>query len=452
MKTRGRKLLKACFIVGIVGLSVAVSPRAHAKDSASGQFDFQRIWSMVIKSDPALRAAQEELQAATISADRSARHWYPRIYATGKAFSTNDPATSFMFALEQRQIGAADFVPSSLNQPGSSFFQQGSLGVDLPLFEGGSRVAQAQAAEKGALAKRWEAKAQSILEYARLVENYAGLLALIEERKQLFELRSSIQGVMERYSIGSKSNPVGYSGLLGLKNLINRVEGLLAQNEASAQAKRAQIHSVAQDLPSSWQPKPNRAGDFLSGAFPNPSSTDAVPASVHAMRLVAESMDSAKSGERARFLPRIGAFAQGDLYNGSRSSATSYTAGAYLQWDLFSATNFGAIRQATHQSAAAEARADQLAAKVKSDSMATEAGLVAAEKTLKLLDESADLLFEQTKVARQLFQNGSINALQLVEVLNRRADLLGNRRDAELALAQSKAALFQLTSSEGVSQ
>ena len=89
---------------------------------------------------------------------------------------------------------------------------------------------------------------------------------------------------------------------------------------------------------------------------------------------------------------------------------------------------------------------------MKSDAEAAKEGLSATEKTLKLLDESTALLQEQTQVARQLFRNGSINALQLVEVLNRRADLVVNRREAELALAQTKATLFQLTASEGVSQ
>jgi hypothetical protein len=66
------------------------------------------------------------------------------------------------------------------------------------------------------------------------------------------------------------------------------------------------------------------------------------------------------------------------------------------------------------------------------------------------LDESADLLEEQTQTARGLFRSGSINALQLVEVLNRRADLLVNRAQAELQLAQMKAALF-MTSARSVS-
>lgn len=416
----------------------------------SSQFDFKQIWSMVEKSDPLIRASFEEKEAAQVSSTRAARHWFPRIFATGKVFSTNDPAMNFVLTLEQRQIGSADFIPTTLNQPGNHFFEQGSIGIDFPLFEGGMKLAHAQALEKISLSKIWEAKSATISEYARVVEDYAGLLALVEERKQLDSLRNNVQGILDRYTIGSKGNPVGYSGLLGLKNLINRIEGLLAQNQAAAQAKKSNIQSVAKNLPAVWQPKSGRTKEFLKEVLPLKmgSSNSTIPASIQAARLGAESLVHAKDVEHAKFLPRLGAFAQGDLYNGSRSTATSYSAGAYLQWDLFSASNFGAIGEAEHRAAAADAMADAHASKIQAWHETSVEGLVASEKTLMLLDESAELLSEQTQVAKQLFRNGSINALQLVEVLNRRADLLVNRRDAELMFAKAKTAVFSSSASD----
>jgi outer membrane protein TolC len=436
----------------LAGLALFAGSPAEAGEGAPPVLDFARVWSMVAGNDPALKASAEDREAARIGAERAARHWYPRIFASGRAFVTNDPATSFMFTLEQRQIAAADFAPGALNQPGNSFFGLGSLGVDMPLFEGGMKVAQARAAEKGAAAKEWEAKAQSSAEYARVARDYAGLLALVEERRQLQELQGSVQGILEHYSIGSKANPVGYSGLLGLKNLNNRLEGLLAQNEAADRSKRSSIEvAAARSLPEQWRPTADRASDFLARVFPGPAPAS-VPAPVQAARLGAESLSSAKDGERARFLPKVGVFAEGDLYDGSRAAASSYSAGAYLQWDLLSAPNLGAVGEAEHRAAAAEARADALAARMAGDHDAAVAGTAAAEKTLKLLDESAALLSEQTRTARELFRSGAINALQLVEVLNRRADLLASRRDAELMLAQAKAAVFLTSAGEGVSR
>lgn len=444
----------------IAGLSFVSAASVPALESQlSSEIEFAQIWGLVKKNAPGLRAAYDESEAAQINKDRVARHWYPRIYATAKIFSTNDPAISFMNTLEQRQIGAVDFAPSSLNQPGSSLFKQGTLGLDLPLYEGGIRQAQTQAAEKLAEAKSWENKAQVISMYARVAHDYASLLVLIEEHKQLAMLRESVSGILNHYSIGSKSNPVGYSGLLGLKNLRNRIDGLLIENVARADSKKNDIRSVAVDVPGAWQPKVSRAKDFLARAFPVVSVSEvsrqkrnldlSLPV-VRAALSGAESLDHAKDGEKARFLPRVGVFAQGDLYSGSRASANSYMSGAYLQWDLFTASNFGAMRQSELQAAAARARAEELQSKMISDQASAEGGASAAEKNLMLLDESAKFLEEQTQTASSLFKNGSINVLQLVEVLSRRSELLMNRAEAELNFSQMKAALFVTTTREGV--
>jgi outer membrane protein TolC len=417
-----------------------------AESSAKEDMDFRKIWSLVETTSPSLQAVRQEAQALEIAQARAASHWLPRVFAGGRAFATNDPGASFQYSLQQRQIGMADFVPASLNEPGSAAFEQLTLGLDLPLYEGGMRSAQAQAAKKGAEAKNWEAKAIWLKEYARAGENYAALLVLGEQNQQLKTLKDHVSGVLENYTIGSKSNPVGYSGLLGLKNLRNRVEGLLAENEAKISAKTNDLRAMASEIPMNWQPKPEQTRPFLARTFTQPQTENA-PAAVLAARSGAEALEFAKDGEKARFLPRLGAFAQGDLYHGSRATATSYTSGVYLQWELFSAPNIGAVNQAGLQAAAAQARTVELQRKMQADHATALAAASATEKNLSLLDESAALLEEQTRTARNLFRNGSINALQLVEVLNRRADLLVHRADAQLSFAQLKAALF-LTSAQ----
>lgn len=437
-------------------LSLVPASLWAAEGQGSNEYDFAQVWALVRKSAPSLRGGRLELEAANIAKSRAGRHWYPRVYLTGRAFSSNDPGAVFLYNLGQRQIGSLDFAPSSLNQPGNHIFEQGTLGLDFPIYQGGLPTAQAKASEKLAEAKSWESRATELSEYVRVASNYATLLVLLEERKQLLKLRENVVGIIDRYNIGTKSNPVGYSGLLGLKTLRNRVDGLLAENEAKKSARRIEIASLASELPESWQPKATRTKDFLAKAFQGTHDTESgppggvAPAGVLAARAGAESLELAKNGERARLLPRVGLFAQGDLVAGARATGTSYTTGAYLQWDLFSAPSYGAASQMEHQAAAAQARADDLQIKSGSDHAASVAGLIASEKNLALLDESAGLLAEQTETARSLFRNGSINALQLVEVLSRRADLLVSRSEVELNLARLRSALFLTSSHEGV--
>ena len=389
------------------------------------------------------------------------RHWYPRVFAEGRAFSTNDPALTFMSLLGQRQIGVSDFAPAALNQPGSSLFERGTLGLDLPLFEGGSKVAQASASSKMAEAKTFELQAEEITEYAELANAYSSILSLQRQHSELERLRESVEDTLAHYKIGAKSNPVGYSGLLGLKNLRNRLEGLKAENSAKTAALRAQIRITASgganggaaDLPENWMPKPEDSQEFIAEHLDRKVKAPqgaGKSASVRAMHLNAESLEEAKGAEKARFLPKVGLFGTGDLYGGSRSAATSYTAGAYMQWDLLSASNFGAIAQAEHNAAAALARADAMNEHARIDEATASQSANALEMNLSLMNESAGLLEEQTTTARGLFRNGSINALQLVEVLARRADLLVSRTEAELSLAQARATLLVSSSAEGV--
>jgi outer membrane protein TolC len=427
---------------------------AFATDNAP-VLTFEKIWERAEQNDPSLSVARHEASAAAIGRDRAARIWYPRVFATGRAFSTDDPATNFMYSLGQRQVTAADFAPTSLNHPGSHFFEQGTLGLDLPIYEGGGRAAQAAMAEKQAEAREKASAAQELREFAKAAEAYAALLSLREQRVQLNLLKSGLNSLIDGYRIGAKSNPVGYSGLLGLKNLRNRVEGMLSENEAKAEVRRSELRSLAGELPAAWEPRAEHARDFLENIFPEmpvidgQQYADNLPA-LRAARLEAEAMSAAREGEKARFLPRVGLFLQGDLYNGSRAGATSYGGGAYLQWDLFSAPNLGAVAQAEQSAAASEARAELVRRELANGRDAARAGIKAAKTNLSLLDESARLLEEQTQTARDLFRNGSINALQLVEVLNRRADFLTSRAEAELALGQMKSIFYTASAQERV--
>lgn len=348
---------------------------------------------------------------------------------------------TFMALLGQREIGAADFAPAVLNEPGSSLFQKGTLGLDFPLYEGGMRTSMASSAAKGAEAKAWAQTAEQVNEYTALAKDYAGLLILEEGRAKLGALREQVAGVIAGYEIGSRANPVGYSGLLGLRSLRNRVDGLLAANEARRAEMQARIEALAGPLPEGWRPVTEPSRPFLERVLRAPrAATEPAPA-LRAAQSAAAAAAESKGAERARFFPKIGVFAQGDAYGGSRAIAASYTAGGYLNWELFSAPNFGAAAQASASAAAARERARALRRQLESQNQAARAAVRSLETSLALLDESAGLLEEQTAAARSLFQNGSISALQLVEVLARRADWLVDHTEAELSLAAARAAL-----------
>lgn len=401
---------------------------------------FGEIWNLVKQHSPALHAAEYELKAAKVGEDRAGNHWFPRIFVDARAFETNDPALSFMSVLEERQISVSDFVPSSLNQPQDSFFERETLGLDFPLFEGGAKVAMADSSSKAREGKEQEKNAVFTGQYAQLAGSYASLLVLSDEQENLTKLSDRVGEILKSYSIGSRANPVGYSGLLGLKTLGNRLLGLQTQALARQKTLKNQIQIQTQSLTGDWVPEPGRAKDFLERVLPAPSQS-IEPAFVQAAQAGADSIEKMEGAENAKLLPKVALFGEGYLNGGDRSSATGYVAGAYLQWDLLDIPNFGAGEQAADTAHAAQAQADSLKQKAQMDKEQAKESLEALKVNLGLMDDSSKLLEEQTDTAKNLFKNGSINALQLVEVLARRADLITSRAQAEMDLVQAHISL-----------
>jgi outer membrane protein TolC len=415
-------------------------------------YSFQDIWGKIQERSRDIQAAGHELEAASIGESRASRHWYPRLYTEFRVFGTDDPAMNFMSILGQRQIQAPDFAPDALNHPGSRLFEQGKLGLELSLYEGGARVAQADAAHMNREAKAWELKSARLGQYTETAGEYASLLILNDERQQLSQLKASVDETISTYRIGSKANPVGYSGLLGMRNLKNRLEGLLTQIQSRQNKLKNQIEVVAQDLPNGWDVRGESPKSFIERVMPQEAAKSGQAPSVRAAQSGAGALEKNKVAESAKLLPRVGLFAEGNLYGGNRSASTSYASGAFVQWDLFSAPNYGAARQAEETAAAARARAESMSQRSQAEYQSSQDSIRALATNLNLMDESAKLLEEQTTTARSLFRNGSINALQLVEVLSRRVDLLENRAETELALVQAHSTLLLNSSTDQLPQ
>ena len=441
-------LIAATLLVAVSGARAGVSERVVITN-------FSELWSHIENNSPVLDAAEHTKQSAAIQAQRSARHWFPRLYLEGQTYRTNDALLVLGAQLGQRSVTAADFAPTQLNRPGTQNFQHGVVGLDWTFFEGGFKTALAQAAEEESLASQWRQRAEQRQQFADAAGRYAALLLTVEQERLLNGVRVSLERIVKQYRVGLKSNPVGYSGLLGMQSVLNRIEGLQLQQETQRANNQAllQAHFAKTVTPAAstnvnridvdWRLSAESIASFVQQRLVNaemplsPQQSNEhskQPAAVQAAWHSAWASQKAINAERARFLPRAGLFAQGHLINGSRDTNTSYAGGVYLQWDLFQAQNFGALAQAHHSAQAMEARALAAERQVESAQAATQYSWQSLNKTLVLLDESEKLLSEQVSNALVLFKNGSIAALQLSEVFARRVDLITQRNDVLMQL------------------
>lgn len=457
--------------IGFLILNLIVSP-IFAENT--GILEFSKIWEKIQANSHTQKALSLESRAAKQSKEKASKHWLPKVYADARAYNTNDPAMNFFSTLGQRSATESDFssksvrtrpsnfidtnnnpyttpnyntlnlfAPDTLNNPGSNTYQRGTLGIDLPLYEGGSKSAVATAYEKQSEGKQYEIRFVSLNEYANHAAMYGTLNVLYDFQEKLTSLEKTVKGIIGRYQLTNRGNPLGYSGGLGLKSLKNRIEGLKEENNAKISAIRDMIEVASSELPSDWSVRTQSTLSFADEYLKYQPAERSYMAK--AMRAYAESAENQAKAEKARILPKVGVYGEGYVYRGDRATANAYNAGVYVQMNLYSPGDIETIEEANLKSKAMQERAMEMQkmeeSKIKSFLQMEQA----LKRNMELVNENSKLMDEQVQVAQQLFGNGALNALQLSEVLSRKADVIYAKMNLETEYLKAKAALLTMS-------
>ena len=400
---------------------------------------FGELWQKIEQQDPSLEQKQLEKQAAQAGAKMAQNHWLPRLRVGSQVLSSDAPGTALFMKLGQTEIEAADFDPTDLNNPGRETYILAGAQLDWALYEGGRGRAGAKAGSQFLAAAGEAEQGQKLFTYIDALKNYRDLLTFQKENSALQEVGKLVDRVVARYQVGRKGNPVGYSGLLGLKGLRNRVSGLIETNRAQSQGIRASLSQQAGGLPKDWQPVAS-GKSWLALSSQRQNSPRA-----KALQLQAQGKGHMADAQKSRWLPQVGARVNYDRVQGDRGEGDAVSGGLYLQWELLSPENRGSFRQAHFQAQAAEAAARVALQQEEVQWQESQSALSATRENLKLLAASDQLLSEQMRVSQKLFLNGSMNALQLTEVLSRRVDLLLDQSKAQRQLHSLEGAQFMLS-------
>lgn len=404
---------------------------------------FNTLWDEIYQKSYDKKSSELERETFELSLKRADRHWLPRVYLGGQWFSTNDPTQVFFTNLGQRSIQQADFIPSDLNYPGRKNFKTATLGLDLPIYEGGMKSTQSSMLKSLVKASELEIKARKSEEYAEFSRQYGGLIIYTENEKYLSDLKSKLGSIIASYQVGSQSNPVGYSGLLGLKGVINRINGALYEVELKIQNAKFWINSKIEKN-EDWAPDTTiKLGEFLKQNL-SQSAHQSYSSMLLAQEIKTSTLDDVKEMENARHLPKIGFFAQNNMYSGNRDTQNAQAFGLYLMWDIFNSDSYGRVGEANAKALAAQAKIEsgKQTEKIMWDQM--NSSKITLEKSIELLSNSDELLKEQTVNAMKLFKSGMISALQLAEVLNRRVDLIENKSKVESQYLEVYSRIYQL--------
>lgn len=405
--------------------------------------DFDSLWKNVRENSHGILAEKTDFLASEAGAARAGRHWAPRILANAQIVSTNDPGTTLFSNLGSRSLLASDLNPDSMNHPDRHWFKRGGLTLDWALFEGGSGVAFATGSnlEKKSRELAFESRVNE--EYAEIAGDYAKLMTVRSEISAYSELKAKLQSFLSRYKLGSKDNPVGYSGLLGMRALLNRLDGYIdqARVDGAALERTLLVRSGLEEAHVST-PQNLKVAEFIDLKLPPAKSVERTSLRAEAAKIGANAQAEYAKANRAHWLPKMGLFANGSLTSGPRDIGTSTEYGAYLQWELFNAGNVGVYREANLKAIAAQERADEATQNSRMADETLSESVPTLRENLRRIEDSLELTAEQVSVTEKLFRNGSINALQFVEVLSRRTDVVQSHHLGQYAYVDSVAARF----------
>lgn len=412
---------------------------ATAIDPSFTLASFHQIWKQIWNEAEILKAARLNKESAEIASERAERHWFPRLKLEGRAGTSDLGGAFLMNQLGTRKIEAADFSTQTLNSPGQTSFQQASVGIELPLYEGGSGVAASSAA-KWAHDSRVSATKGTYQEvYANAVAAYMKYLSHIQALKQATHLVENADQLLKGYRLGDRSNPVGYSGWLALKSARNQLSTVVAGLETQAQSGTITLAELS-GLPISRLREifvtaqatsvKGLLAQILSSATPSGGSQEISSHRTNELRALQRASVEKIEIERARYLPQLGLFGQTDWAANSRGSGSGVTAGAYLRWSL-APTDWEVAKESRLTALAAEAQSRALEGQTVAQREISMNAAKTAELAVSLTEENQRFLEEQWDVASRLFRNGSMNAQQMADLLQRRVQVLEARVRSE---------------------
>ncbi len=406
------------------------------------EISFQDLWKQIQSKSEYLKSQEAQIELSKLEKERANRHWLPNVKMGASIFNTNDPGGVFFNNLGQGAITQKDFDVNTLNNPGTEQYTYGQITVELPLYEGGMKAGASKMFDDMYKASKTEFSYHKSNEYTSSLNDYVTIARIKYTQSQLTEVKDQLKNLIDKYSLGSKKNPVGRSGLLGLKSVLKRIDvtqqGLTADKEHRIEILSYKSQSNLSQIESIKDVKKYLKRHLNIDYSKDESSL------LKANKLKVKALGSTVNMEKARYLPRVALFATQNQYHGNRDDNSTQYIGVSLQWALFDPDNYGRKAEASQRVVAKQRALEEGARKEAAYKNSLKKSLLRLENALTDVDKSADYLAEQVTLSFGLYKRGSLNALQLAEVLNRRIDLEVNKLNLEQKLIQASTQQYLL--------
>lgn len=402
--------------------------------------DFPKIWEMVYTHNPLFEIIDYEIQSSFEKAKRNSRHYLPIITLDSKIYFSNDPANQFFQYLNQAKVKSSDFQISNLNSPSDNYFYNTEIEAYLPIYHGGYFSALQHASEYSNIALKNKNEYKKIKKYNEILFNYANLILLNDLEFSIINIEKYTNKKISNYNIGKKSNLLGYSGLLTLKSIKNKLDILLKEISTDIKNTKNYLNIMSGIQSIEWETS-SISFENLIKIYSNPTKMEKYSYQAKAEISHANALKEQSIVERSQYLPKIGFFAKENLFYGSRGFNSTYFAGINFKID-FSPTSYGSdneynILSNSHKKAAEEILLNDNYLIKKS----TE-NIDLLYKKIDIINNEENILNEQIEVLEKLYKNGNINIIQIAELINKKSDIIKFKANIRQKLLLLKLDIF----------
>ncbi len=404
-----------------------------------------------LRSNPGLKAADAQIDAAEAGVLRSASGFLPKV-ALSETWSRSDNPLMVLGARLNREIvSPADFSPAVMNNPEPLSNYNTRLTMMQPVFNGGREyIGRTQAAlgRDASVQDRERARQETVY---NVVKAYYGLLLAKEYHKVALQSQETSQANVKLAEARYNAGAVLQSDLLRARVQLAEVQEMLTRSENGIKLAEANLafsmgvpQGTAYEIEGSLaaQPVPvdiSAAVEEAAGKRPDLLSMD----------LNRQNAEKSVSQARTEYLPNLNLMGQVD-WNSAQvagSDAKSWAVMAVLQWNLFDGLVTRAkVKEALATSSRMRSLEEQTRSAVQLQVRQAFYNLVSSTDRIAATSSSVQEAEEGLRIVQKRYETGMTT---FVDVLGAESSLIRARTNALQALYDNNISGAELKLAKG---
>jgi outer membrane protein TolC len=410
---------------------------------------------LALQRNPQLRASEAQAKVSRARVDQARSGWFPRLDVSQGFTRGNNPIYVFGSLLTQRQFTAENFNLSRLNAPTPLDNFQTRIDGQVSVFDSGRTYLREKGARKMATAADYQtdqARQDLIL---HVVRAYYGVIVAQEDLQAAQRALSTAESNEARVRTMEKAGLVVTSDLLSAEVFRAQMKDRVIRAKNAVELARL---SLGRELGLAPGTMPLVSGKLAQPMAPvrDIAAWEKMALAnrplLHAAQMELQAAKANRSLAKADFGPQIGLYA--DLERDAEAlggpSGTNWTAGARLDWNVFSGgAKRAQLAAASARKVEAENQLEWLRSGIELQVRQAYLDAQAAAQRAAAARDSVNQAAESLRIIQNRYQAGLVTITELLRAqtaqLDARTGYLAALHDWQVSRAQLERAAGRLT-------